>query len=172
MSFWKHLRAIGVLPFMVIVVIPLVLITLTGSINLGWGLSPELAIAVVIIGILIALLGIMLIYQTIRMFATIGEGTLAPWDPTQKLIVTGIYRYVRNPMISGVFCVLLGEGIVLGSSPIIIWAIIFIVINMIYMPLSEEPGLVRRFGEDYELYRKNVPRWIPRLRPWEQPSED
>jgi protein-S-isoprenylcysteine O-methyltransferase Ste14 len=81
--------------------------------------------------------------------------------------VRGPYRHVRNPMISGVFAVLLGEAALLGSLPLLAWAAAFAAANTIWMPLVEEPGLVRRFGADYEAYRANVPRWVPRLRPWE-----
>jgi protein-S-isoprenylcysteine O-methyltransferase Ste14 len=70
-------------------------------------------------------------------------------------------------MISGVLFVLLGEAAVLGSAGLLIWAAAFLAANAVYMPLFEEPGLRRRFGEDYETYAANVPRWLPRLRPWE-----
>jgi protein-S-isoprenylcysteine O-methyltransferase Ste14 len=72
-------------------------------------------------------------------------------------------------MISGVFCMLLGEAILLGSIAVLGWFIFFLVGNMLYIPLVEEPGLVRRFGGAYLLYKRNVPRWISRLRPWPGP---
>jgi len=72
-------------------------------------------------------------------------------------------------MITGVCAVLLGEAIVLGSPAILIWFAVFAVINATFIPLAEEPDLVRRFGEDYEEYRRAVPRWIPRSTPWEPP---
>ena len=97
--------------------------------------------------------------------------TLAPWNPTQKLVVHGIYRYVRNPMITGMFCILLGEAIFFGSWWLLGWFGFFVLVNVIYIPLLEEPGLARRFGNDYLLYRRNVPRWIPRLTPWEELPE-
>src|SRR5688572_604913 len=112
-------------------------------------------------------LGLFLMYRTISLFATAGRGTLAPWDPTRRLVVRGPYRHVRNPMISGVLALLLGETALLGSLPLLGWTTAFVVVNAIYLPLFEEPGLVRRFGADYEAYRANVPRWVPRLRPWE-----
>jgi protein-S-isoprenylcysteine O-methyltransferase Ste14 len=98
------------------------------------------------------------------LFARVGEGTLAPWDPTRKLVVRGPYRHVRNPMITGVLAILLGEAALFGSWPLLVWAFGFFALNAIYMPLVEEPGLVRRFGDDYVRYRRNVPRWLPRLR--------
>jgi protein-S-isoprenylcysteine O-methyltransferase Ste14 len=73
-------------------------------------------------------------------------------------------------MISGVFCILLGEGVLFGSKSLLIWFAVFAIGNLIYMPLFEEPGLERRFGEDYVRYKKHVPRWIPRRTPWEASS--
>ena len=104
---------------------------------------------------------------TIRLFVTVGKGTLAPWEPTQRLVVQGVYRHVRNPMISGVLFVLLGESVFTASLPLFCWFLVFAFVNAIYIPLLEEPGLVKRFGEDYLTYKRNVPRWVPRWTPWE-----
>ena len=70
-------------------------------------------------------------------------------------------------MISGVFFVLLGEAVGTASLPLLGWAATFIIGNMIYMPLVEEPGLVKRFGAEYEQYRRNVPGWWPRMYGWD-----
>ena len=115
--------------------------------------------------------GLVLLVKTISLFATIGRGTLAPWDPTHKLVIRGVYRYVRNPMISGVLCILLGEATIFGSLPLFYWFVFFLLGNLIYMPLVEERDLERRFGADYTFYRQNVPRWIPRSRPWDAPFD-
>jgi protein-S-isoprenylcysteine O-methyltransferase Ste14 len=104
---------------------------------------------------------------TIRLFLMVGKGTLAPWKPTQRLVVHGIYRHVRNPMISGVFFVLLGEALLAASLPLFCWFLCFVIGNAIYISLAEEPGLVKRFGDEYEVYRRNVPRWIPRVKGWD-----
>ena len=99
---------------------------------------------------------------------------MAPLPPgihRQKLVVRGIYRHVRNPMISGVFCILLGEAVAFGSLPLLGWFGFVVAVNMIYIPLVEEPGLARRFGDDYLLYKQNVSRWIPRLTAWEGLAE-
>jgi protein-S-isoprenylcysteine O-methyltransferase Ste14 len=162
-----HLRAILILPFNVLVVIPVLLLWRTaGSWELG---APSelrfwLALACFAAG-----LGLMV--WTIRRFADQGEGTLAPWDPTRKLIVAGVYRHVRNPMISGVIANLLGEGLLFGSGALAAWTAFFALGNALYIPLMEEPGLEQRFGEDYRRYKANVPRWIPHIRPWTEPSE-
>ena len=81
-------------------------------------------------------------------------------------MVRGIYRHVRNPMISGVLFVLLGESVLTASLPLFCWFLVAALINAAYIPLLEEPGLVKRFGEEYLTYKQNVPRWIPRRTPW------
>ena len=101
------------------------------------------------------------------LFARVGQGTLAPWDPTRSLVSQGPYRHMRNPMISGVALMLVGQALFWRSIPLGIWALAFILINHIYFVFSEEPGLERRFGESYRRYNENVPRWIPRKKPWE-----
>ena len=90
-----------------------------------------------------------------------------PWNPSRSLVVAGIYRYIRNPMILSVIMIEVGEALLFASVWLGILAVIFFIINHVYFVLSEEPGLEKRFGEDYIEYKKNVPRWIPRLKPWE-----
>ena len=119
-----------------------------------------------IIGLMVMLIGLITMIFTIRMFVQIGQGTLAPWSPTRRLVVRGLYRYVRNPMILGVLLVLVGESVLFRSYRIAIWAVAFFIINHVYFLLFEEPGLIKRFGEEYVEYKENVPRWIPRLSPW------
>jgi len=166
MTTWKQLRAILLLPGMVTVAIPATILWTTG---IGWPPSPwNLILPVTGCGFL--LLGLALMVWTNQLFTTIGKGTLAPWNPTQRLVVQGVYRHVRNPMIVGVFCILLGEAIFFGSWPMLCWFGFFFLVNMFYIPLGEEPGLAKRFGEDYLLYKRNVPRWIPRLTAWEGSS--
>jgi protein-S-isoprenylcysteine O-methyltransferase Ste14 len=108
-----------------------------------------------------------LLVATNLLFIRVGQGTLAPWDPTQKMVARGVYRHVRNPMISGVSFILLGEAMASGFLPLFNWFFIFVVANLIYIPWLEEPGLERRFGEAYRVYKQHVPRWIPRLWPWQ-----
>lgn len=167
METWKHIRAVLLLPFLAIAIIPGTLLFFTGMDTLDvWNQFPISRFISPIVGVLLVGFGLFLMVSTIRLFATVGRGTLAPWNPTKKLVVQGVYRHVRNPMISGVFFVLLGEAVSFASLPLVGWVAFFVVVNMIYMPLVEEPGLVKRFGEDYEQYRRNVPRWLPRLRAW------
>jgi protein-S-isoprenylcysteine O-methyltransferase Ste14 len=161
----KHIRAIVLLPIVVTIVIPAIIITTTGPRSIGWSVPSPFGIAVPITGILLVGLGLVLLVNTIALFVLVGQGTLAPWDSTQKLVVQGVYSHVRNPMISGVFCILLGEAMFLQSLHLVYWCILFVILNLIYIPLVEEPRLERHFGEDYILYKHNVPRWIPRNRP-------
>lgn len=122
-------------------------------------------------GLLLISIGLYIMIITITGFIRIGKGTLAPWSPTRKLIVKGMYRHVRNPMIIGVLIVLFGESTAILSLNIFIWTLIFFIINNIYFVLLEEPLLKKKFGEEYREYKKNVPRWIPRLRPFIPESE-
>ena len=151
----KRLLA-SLLPISVLLIVPF-------SIERQWNFASN---AFALFGIPLIIAGLTILLATISMFSAIGKGTLAPWSPTQKLVVQGVYAYTRNPMISGVLTVLLGESFLFASTPIFLWFILFFVINNVYFSLSEEPGLLKRFGDEYAEYRKHVPRWIPRLTPW------
>ncbi len=164
---WKHIRAILLLPGVVTVVVPAIIIYRTGT----EPFYSTVRIFLALLGVMLVGLGVVLLVATNRHFAKTGKGTLAPWNPTRQLVVEGVYRHVRNPMISGVFAILLGESLVAGSVPLFVWFLVFVTINAIYIPFFEEPGLRRRFGNDYEEYRRHVPRWIPRLRPWNDDSK-
>jgi len=171
MSILKHILSILLLPTMVTVVIPVIILYRTGTVNVGWSLTPPLNLVPTFGGVVLIVLGLSLITRTIALFATVGRGTLAPWAPPERLVVRGIYRHVRNPMISGVLFVLCGEVLLVGSTPLSEWFGIFLLINLIYIPLLEEPGLEERFGQPYRVYKQNVPRWIPRLKPWDAPGD-
>ena len=155
MSLGRHLRAIGALPGVVTVVVPALLVWLTEDVRFGWW-SPA--------GAVLIAAGLALWAWTVWLFDRIGKGTLAPWDPTERLVDQGPFSHLRNPMITGVFAILFGEALLLGSWPIAEWGVVFVAINAIYIPVFEEPRLVERFGEQYEAYRRRVPRWLPRLR--------
>jgi protein-S-isoprenylcysteine O-methyltransferase Ste14 len=158
------LRAILILPGNVLVVVPALILWLSGWSPAAWqaSLATFGALAVVLAG-----LGLTLMVRTVALFVGRGKGTPAPWDPPRKLVVEGVYRHVRNPMISGVICVLLAEALLFQSLPLTVWAALFVAANMIYIPKFEEPRLEKRFGEAYRIYKANVPRWVPRLKPWE-----
>jgi protein-S-isoprenylcysteine O-methyltransferase Ste14 len=165
-SVWRQLRAIGPLPFMGAVVVPAAIVLLGDSVDVGWGLPAVVAWLPPAAGCALIAAGLGLMYLTISLFARIGEGTLAPWDPTRRLVVLGPYRHVRNPMITAVLAVLLGEATLFGSPALLIWFAAFFAINWVGFLVYEEPGLVRRFGDEYRDYKRNVPRWLPRRTPW------
>jgi protein-S-isoprenylcysteine O-methyltransferase Ste14 len=127
-------------------------------------------ILALVAGIFIISIGLCIMIITITKFIKIGKGTLAPWSPTRKLVIDGMYRYARNPMIIGVLIVLIGESIAVLSLNIFEWAVIFFFINNLYFVLLEEPLLEKKFGAEYKEYKKNVSRWIPRLKPFKQDS--
>ncbi len=152
---------------MTTIVIPGVIIFAWGPVNVGCSLPRPYCLLPILAAAILIGAGLSLMIMTNILFARVGQGTLAPWDPTRKFVAIGIYRRTRNPMITGVLCVLCGEAVLLGSFPLFIWFLVFAVGNIIYMPLVEEPGLERRFGKEYSEYKRHVPRWIPRWSPWE-----
>jgi protein-S-isoprenylcysteine O-methyltransferase Ste14 len=160
-NFLKQIFSL-ILPFTVLVIVPL------------WiEKKRTLQISVYLFaGLIVILIGLTIMIITISSFIRIGKGTLAPWSPTKKLVVKGLYKYVRNPMILGVFTVLLGEALSLWSENILIWAGIFFVINTIYFIIYEEPNLEQRFGNEYREYKKHVPRWLPRFTPYHQETQN
>jgi protein-S-isoprenylcysteine O-methyltransferase Ste14 len=157
----RHLLSILLLPTVVAVVLPLWILSRQAATDTRWpralGTVPFRAL-----GIVLMIAGVGLVAWCIALFARVGKGTLAPWDPTSALVAVGPYRYTRNPMITGVAATLIGEALLTGSRLIALWAVTVIGINHLYFLLSEEPGMERRFGESYLEYKRAVPRWIPR----------
>jgi protein-S-isoprenylcysteine O-methyltransferase Ste14 len=160
----RHAFAIAVLPVTAAVVVPLLLCRRYGitfrppSTTAAW--------ACAILAVILFLIGALLFVKTVVLFASRGRGTLAPWDPPARFVAAGPYRFVRNPMISGVFLIITAEAALPASPVLLAWAAIFLIVNLIYIPLFEEPQLERRFGEAYRAYKRNVPRFLPRLHPW------
>jgi protein-S-isoprenylcysteine O-methyltransferase Ste14 len=143
------------LPGTVTIVVPALILWLW-----GWDVRPVTAI----LGALLVAAGLFLVVWTIRLFVVVGRGTLAPWDPTAALVARGPYRYVRNPMITGVATILAGQALFFRSWGIALELAVFVLVNALYFPFVEEPGLRRRFGAEYEEYCARVPRWLPRVR--------
>ena len=154
-NFLKQIASF-ILPITVLIVVPLLI---ESRFQIDWDFFS-------VIGILIGLIGLSIFILTVKMFIEIGKGTLAPWSPTRKLITVSLYGYMRNPMITAVWTMLLAESLIFHSLPIFVWAILFFAINHFYFVASEEPGLRKRFGDEYAEYQKNVPRWLPRFKPW------
>jgi protein-S-isoprenylcysteine O-methyltransferase Ste14 len=164
MALLRHLLAIAILPFTVVVLVPFLLAQ-------RYGVTPAFGrpigfLLVQVSGCGLLGVGFVLFVASVWRFVTEGQGTLAPWDPPRVFVARGPYQFVRNPMISGVILCLFGEALVLLSLPHTLWAVSFLVLNLLYIPLVEEPQLKRRFGESYEEYCRHVRRFIPRLRPW------
>jgi len=168
---WSLVRAIILLPGMVLGIIPFIIARLTRSTRFAASVaSPKQDVfwlAIFIVGI-----AFVLIVRTVSLFFKVGEVTPAPWDPPKRFVVLGPYRHMRNPMITGVLLVLLAESLFFQSWPLACWMCVFLIGNAIYFPLVEEKSLKKRFGEDYAAYCMNVPRWLPRLRPWKPESEN
>jgi protein-S-isoprenylcysteine O-methyltransferase Ste14 len=99
-------------------------------------------------------------------FVRDGFGTPAPVAPTERLVVTGAYRYVRNPMYLAVLSAIVGQGLLLGQTVLLGYAALVALLVVSFVRLYEEPALRRQFGEEYESYRRAVPGWLPRLHPW------
>jgi protein-S-isoprenylcysteine O-methyltransferase Ste14 len=115
-------------------------------------------------GVLIAL-GTPALLDSFVRFALQGLGTPAPILPTEHLVVTGLYRYVRNPMYVGVVAVIVGQSLLLGDAQLLSYGALVWLAFYIFVLGYEEPTLRRTFGDEYERFCTNVPRWIPRLRP-------
>jgi protein-S-isoprenylcysteine O-methyltransferase Ste14 len=162
----RHLLSILLLPFVMVVIVPRWLLRAWAASDTHWPDGTVTALAGHIAGVVIFLGGFALFAWCVSLFARVGQGTLAPWDPTKRLVAIGPYQYMRNPMITGVVTMLAGEALFHGSRVIAIWAATFVAINQIYFMLLEEPGLEWRFGAAYLEYKSAVPRWIPRTTPW------
>jgi protein-S-isoprenylcysteine O-methyltransferase Ste14 len=119
-----------------------------------------------IAGVLMLLAGVGALLHAFARFVVEGLGTPAPVAPTQRLVVGGLYRYVRNPMYLAVAATIVGQALVLGRPVLLLYAAAFLVVVAAFVRWYEEPTLRRRFGEQYEAYRRAVPEWWPRRKPW------
>ncbi len=118
------------------------------------------------LGALLILIGVPAVVSAFARFALEGLGTPAPVAPTQKLVVTGLYRYVRNPMYVALLAVILGQALLFGDGRLIVLAALCWLACHIFVTGYEEKRLEREFGASYRTYRANVPRWIPEIAPW------
>lgn len=119
-----------------------------------------------ILGVVLMAAASPVLLESFGRFALQGHGTPAPIFPTQHLIVKGFYRYVRNPMYVAVVSMVLGQGLLFGNPQVLVYGFIAWLGTVLFVLTYEEPTLRRTFGAEYETYRANVPRWIPRLTPW------
>jgi len=120
------------------------------------------------VGIVPIVVGVVIYFWCSSIFVFIGKSTPYPFDQTKKILITGLYRFVRNPMYIAGILVLIGEVMLFQSKGLFIYCLaMFGVINL-YVPFVEEPHLLKKFGGTYKQYRKSVPRWIPRLTPYRE----
>ena len=158
----RYLPSILFLPVLIVIVVPTWLLNaFTGS-DSRWSNAVVFGSVSRFIGVAIICVGFVLFCWCVTLFARVGQGTLAPWDPPQHLVAVGPYRHVRNPMIISVALMLTGLALYWGSWVLVTWAGLFVLINHIYFVLYEEQGLERRYGESYRVYKDNTPRWFPR----------
>lgn len=153
---WRQIKAM-ILPFAVILLIPGILISALPDwqlFNDGWWRY---------LGFLPLLAGMILFTWTVGLFAYEGKGTLAPWDPPAYLVTSGPYSWIRHPMITAVVLILLGEAVLFNHLFILIWCLLFFIANHLYFIYREEPGLLKKYGEEYRDYKREVPRWTPRV---------
>ena len=135
-----------------------------------WHLAPALLgfWPLRIIGALLIAAGLLVLLDSFARFALQGLGTPAPVLPTRHLVVSGLYRYVRNPMYVAVTSLILGQGLLFGSVRVLEYGFAVWLAFHLFVLVYEEPTLRGTFGPEYEKFCARVPRWIPRLRPWQR----
>ena len=130
-----------------------------------WETAHPLPLGIVqqIFGWTLVVLGASALLHSFVRFVVEGIGTPAPVAPTERLVVGGLYRYVRNPIYVAVLSIIIGQAIAFGSASLLIYAGMVTLAVVGFVRLYEEPTLAARFGDEYEAYRRSVPRWFPRL---------
>jgi len=119
-----------------------------------------------VLGATLIIAGVAALLHAFARFVLEGIGTPAPVAPTERLVVGGLYRYVRNPMYLAVAATIFGQALALGQPVLFAYGAVFSALVAAFVHWYEEPTLARSFGEQYEEYRREVPRWWPRRRPW------
>ena len=159
----EYLKVVLILPGNVLVTIPLLIVLFTRN---SYSLIDSRSV-LFYLAIFFLVLGLFLAIWSVRTFYSKGgDGTPGPWRPVGNLVISGPYQYVRNPMLLGVFLLLLFESIFLTSMPLFYWFVVFVIINIIYFKNFEEKDLVKRFGKNYEDYKSKVPMFFPKLTPY------
>jgi len=138
----------------------------------GWRMADPFPFyaAVRMVGAVLVAAAVGFLVNAFVRFAVEGLGTPAPIAPTEHLVVGGIYRYLRNPMYVAVVAAIVGQAMLFGQSVLLWYAAGIALAQAGFVRFYEEPGLRRRYGAEYDAYRRAVPGWWPRLRPWTGPS--
>jgi protein-S-isoprenylcysteine O-methyltransferase Ste14 len=123
-------------------------------------------VALRLLGGLLLVVALPVLVSAFARFVRDGLGTPAPVAPTERLVVTGVYRHVRNPMYLAVLGAIGGQALLLGRPVLLAYAGLVAVLVVSFVRLYEEPVLHRQFGAQYEAYRRAVPGWWPRVRPF------
>jgi protein-S-isoprenylcysteine O-methyltransferase Ste14 len=121
-----------------------------------------------VLGVLLIAAAIPVVLESFARFALQGIGTPAPVFPTKRLVVTGFYRYGRNPMYVAVVSIVLGQGLFFGNVHVLEYGIFAWLVTHLFVLFYEEPTLRKSFGAEYATYCAHVPRWLPRLTPWRE----
>ena len=125
-----------------------------------------------VLGVILLGAGVLVLIRAFARFVAEGLGTPAPVAPPERLVVGGAYRYVRNPMYVAVLATVIGQALLLGQPVLVGYAAVLWLVSAAFVRWYEEPTLTRRFGADYQAYRRAVPAWLPRLRPWKPGERD
>jgi len=142
-----------------------VMVVVTGFLA-GWRVHPSIFRLQPLrwIGFALISLAAPVLAESVVRFVRKGKGTPAPVLPPKHLVVSGAYRYVRNPMYVAIVVALVGEGLALGSALILGYSVVIAVAFDLFIRFYEEPHLRKVFGTEYEEYRRSVRRWIPSVR--------
>lgn len=124
-----------------------------------------------IVGVLLIALGAPVLLESFARFAIRGMGTPAPIFPTRHLVVSGFYRYVRNPMYIAVVSVIVGQGLITGNVRVLEYAGLVWLGFHVFVRAYEEPILRKTFAAEYDAFCDHVPRWLPRLNPWRESAK-
>ena len=119
-----------------------------------------------VVGLLLCIAGGVVLTQAFVRFVVEGVGTPAPVAPTDRLVVGGAYRYVRNPMYLAVLALIVGQGFLLRQPVLLLYGGLFLAVTASFVHFYEEPTLRRQFPADYDLYRYALPGWLPRRHPY------
>ncbi|MDE1939870.1 MAG: isoprenylcysteine carboxylmethyltransferase family protein [Alphaproteobacteria bacterium] len=163
----KNQAAIG--SFLFFVIAPGTVVIILPWLISGWQFQ-HASLVLRSIGVALVILGLLPLVDSFMRFAREGEGTPAPLFPVRRLVVTGYYRYVRNPMYLGLIAAIVGQALFFADRHLLIYAATVWLASHVFVVLYEEPKLRQTYGSQYPVYCEHVPRWLPRRQPWTAPE--